>query len=74
MSDKAKMVKGYNDKGMASVLDGAYDLIKRAAGLLREINNTMTPPAVSQSYRREASMCLAEAEELISAVRAEHRL
>ena len=68
------LVKGYNEKALASVLDGAADLIERAAKKLREMESYCTPLPVSESYRREATVCLSEAEELISAVRKESGL
>ena len=74
MATKAQLVKDYNEKGLASVLDGAANLVERAAKKLREIESYATPPAVSESYRREATVCLAEAEELIAAVRKESGL
>lgn len=68
MSDAISLIKSYNERGLASVLDGADDLIKRAAGLYRSLDSS-APPAVKSSYRKEAEVCLAEAEELIAAVR-----
>jgi hypothetical protein len=64
-----RLTKGYNEQGFAAVLDGAHNLVGRAAHLFREIKTAVTPPAVSAAYRREADACLAEAAELIEAVR-----
>lgn len=67
-------MRGYNERGFASVLDGVADLITRAAKLFRDLNNTQTPPAVKAAYRREITACLAETEELIAALRKEASL
>lgn len=74
MSDTRKLIEGYSEGGLSAVLKGAAALVDRASFLLGEIKVAITPPAVSQAYRKEAACCLAEAEELISSVRAEGRL
>lgn len=61
---------GYNERGLASVLDGAADLINRAAALYREMASS-APPIVKETYRKEADVCLAEAAQLIATVQAE---
>lgn len=63
-------IKGYNEKGLAAVLDGAANLIERASTALFKIGTYGTPPAVQEALRKEANLCMAEAEELIAQVRA----
>ena len=69
MEDKAKLLDGYHEDGLASVLIGAANLVERAADRLRECRTSRAPPAVAKAYRKEVALCLAEAEELIVAVR-----
>jgi hypothetical protein len=63
-------IKDYDEKGLASVLDGVADLIQRASTALFKIGSFGTPPSVAASLRKEANLCLVEAEELIAQVRA----
>lgn len=64
-------ISGYNERGLAKVLDGAHDLVKRAADLYRGMDSIGPSPIVKSAQKREIDLCLAEAEELIAAVRAE---
>lgn len=63
-------IKDYDEKGLAAVLDGAANLIQRASSALYKSGEYGTPPRVGTSLRKEANVCLAEAEELIAEVRA----
>ncbi len=67
-------VKGYNEVGMSKVLTTAAELTKRASFLLGECDSILMPSVSKVSYRKEAALCLAEAEELIAAVRKEGSL
>lgn len=63
------LLKSYNERGLASVLDGAGNHVERAAQLLRRVAEFGTPPIVQKAHRKEVELCLAEAEELIAKVR-----
>jgi hypothetical protein len=63
-------MKGYNEKGLSGMLDVAGDLVKRAAKLFDDCGNSAVPAAAKPALRKELELCLAEAEELIAAVRA----
>lgn len=64
-------LRDYTDQGIAAVLDGVVDLIGRAATLRRNTKTAIIPPLVAAAWRKEADLCLAEAEELIARVRAQ---
>lgn len=68
MSERTS-IADYNERGLASVLDAAAELATRAANALRKSGEVLASPLVSESYDKEADLCLAEAEELIAAVR-----
>lgn len=74
VNEKQKLVKGYSENGLAKVLEAAKDMLERAARCIRAAGDLGVPNATNASYRKEASLCLAEAEELIAAVRHEARL
>lgn len=63
-------IEGYNEKDLASVLDGAADLIGRASAAFTKIGTYGTPGVVQTALRKDVDVCLAEAEELIAQVRA----
>lgn len=70
----ALSIKEYNGPGLAKILEGAADMIQRAATLYAAFSTVGgPPPCVRVAMRKEAEICLAEAEELIAKVRAEGR-
>jgi len=62
-------LKDYRERGLSDVLRCAEEMVGRAAKLLSDCAATV-PIAVSNAKKREANLCLAEAEELIARVRA----
>lgn len=70
----AGLLKGYNERGLADVLDGAAEQIQRASNCLLKCKTGVTAPAVSQAYRREADLCITEALLLVAAVAGERGL
>jgi hypothetical protein len=74
VASRVSQIKGYNERGFASVLSAAENMLQRAAVLFLKINDSQTPPVAKEAFRREISSCVAAAEEMIAAVRAESGL